>query len=121
VRAHSKADIEALEAIYAKLPKMRCKQKCQKACGPIFMSPLEWDRMILAAGERKGDASLVCPYLNKVGQCDAYSVRPLICRLWGTVRQMQCPHGCEPERWMSNTEARLLLREADQLSRRLGP
>jgi hypothetical protein len=32
---------DSLEAIYAKLPELRCQGKCQEACGPVFMSPAE--------------------------------------------------------------------------------
>jgi hypothetical protein len=34
-----------------------------------------------------------------------------ICRLWGVVPAMACPFGCQPDRWLSDREACLLLAE----------
>ncbi|HEV2379781.1 MAG TPA: hypothetical protein VG206_08280 [Terriglobia bacterium] len=64
--------------------------------------------------QRKLGPDLVCPYLV-AGQFFIYGVRPLICRLWGLVKAMRCPHGCEPEQWLSDEEARAMLARVIQL------
>ena len=79
-----------------------------------MMSKAEWDRMKQDVGERKG-VSLTCPYLNKWGLCDAYAVRPAICRLWGVVKKMACPWGCQPERWLTDAETYAILQRLDSL------
>lgn len=56
--------------------------------------------------------SLRCPFLVNEADCSVYPVRPLICHLWGTVRGvMECPHGCQPDRWLSVDEAWALLEQ----------
>jgi len=130
--------IEKLEALYALLPKVQCQRKCQRYCGPILMTRMEASRLeqkrgylnLVPAGEIAKRAYLptaalvvetcvgivpdpreqYCPFLGPfpLGQCMAYSIRPLVCRAWGTMNneQMRCPHGCVPERWLTNEEFR---------------
>lgn len=103
---------QALDALYATLPQLHCQQKCQECCGPIRMARLEWERIqtYLHNPPTRMD-SLICPLLDQtIGQCTVYAIRPLICRLWGMVRAMQCPHGCVPERWLREHEVKRLFR-----------
>lgn len=51
------------------------------------------------ADERYDDDPLTCAWLTAGGQCSTYETRPLVCRLFGAVRGMRCPHGCRPQRW----------------------
>jgi hypothetical protein len=45
-----------------------------------------------------------CPLLVE-GQCVGYHLRPLVCRAWGAVATMQCPHGCQPDQgWISELD-----------------
>ena len=109
------ADAERLlEALYATLPALDCRRKCQASCGPIFMSRVEWSRMCQAGGERH-TTTLDCPYLDKHGACSVYSVRPMICRLWGLVKAMACPWGCVPERWLTDEEGKAFLERAGMI------
>jgi Fe-S-cluster containining protein len=74
------------------------------------MTRLERDRIETHLGDKLVDhMDLACPVLNDAGRCSAYAVRPLICRLWGMVKMMRCPHGCEPSRWLTDDEAKSLL------------
>lgn len=95
---------DSLERIYRAVPAVDCKGLCSESCGPIDMSDGERER-IAAAGVRipppkelldtiidRGTSD--CPALVD-GRCSVYEVRPLICRLWGAVESMPCPHGCE--------------------------
>jgi Fe-S-cluster containining protein len=96
-----------LDAIYAEIPKIpACNGSCAVACGPITMTTGEWDRIKRAKGyEPKGHPDGMCPMLSPSGRCSVYTARPWICRIWGSVEEMRCPAGCEPERWLSQTEA----------------
>jgi len=60
--------------------------------------------------------NLTCPALVN-GLCSVYAVRPLICRLWGVVREMACPFGCKPERWLADREVKRMLREMQALNK----
>ncbi len=105
--------------LYARIPRIRCRRKCQASCGPIEAFPAERERFERMTGKPFPDPLAVlqsktpeCPYLNALGACDVYQNRPAICRLWGVVKAMRCPFGCEPERWLSDAEARAILLEA---------
>ncbi len=87
-----------------KFPYFECKQLCQEACGVVCWT--EAEEMVIAdwleAQGRKGRVgdlkTCVCPYLE-AGACSIYEVRPIICRLFGLVKdddRMICPHGCKP-------------------------
>jgi Fe-S-cluster containining protein len=43
--------------------------------------------------------------LSPTGKCTVYSVRPYICRLWGATKELACPQGCQPERWLTIAES----------------
>lgn len=107
----------ALDALYAELPRLDCKGLCQQSCGPIRMSRVEWDRIKRRVGSKaerlRADSS--CPMLSNAGHCTVYSIRPMICRLWGVAEDMPCPWGCRPERYLSQSEGFDLLRRAQEL------
>jgi hypothetical protein len=111
---------EPFALIYAAVPRIACQGKCQGACGPIAASRREMRHFEKQTGERFPDAvailksgDLSCPLLNPIGQCSVYRDRPLICRLWGVVEAMPCRFGCVPERMLSETESRALLKLAE--------
>lgn len=100
---------QELQALYERLPHVKCKQKCQAFCaGHLAMSLEEYDALCQAAGDTLPNSSLMrwgvaevqaipcCPLL-KNGRCTAYSVRPFICRAWAAVEGLRCPHGCQPD------------------------
>lgn len=110
-----------LAEIYAQIPALECKGLCQESCGPIGMSQAEARAIKDRVGARvdiKGEGrqvfimklpSLTCPLLNPDGKCSVYANRPAICRIWGNVRPMACPHGCKPKRWMTREESYAVL------------
>lgn len=77
---------------------MHCKGLCQMACGPVLMSRAEEVRIIERHGSlpEPGPLNFACSKLVD-GRCSIYADRPLVCRLFGMVRRMQCPFGCAPE------------------------
>lgn len=108
---------EQLAALYATLPRLECKRFCQEGCGPVLMSSLEWRRICDRLGYvPQARLDLRCPMLEEGGACSVYALRPIICRLWGLVPKLACPHGCVPERWLTDAEAYALLEEAEVIA-----
>jgi Fe-S-cluster containining protein len=111
------AVLRNLQKIYDSLPEIDCKKLCGKTnCGPapcvkieqrnIRESDLEVKRLpYYQIGEKD------CLYLSPQGTCEIYEARPLICRLFGVVdtKIMRCPHGCIPDRWLTEQEARAIM------------
>jgi len=95
-----------LRDLWAEIPKMKnCKGLCDNSCGPIGCSSVERELVEERTGKRLEAVApaMTCSML-KNGLCTAYSVRPTLCRLWGAVEGMKCPHGCEPERMLTDAE-----------------
>lgn len=49
------------------------------------------------AGGGDGAGGYRCPALGEDGSCRVHEVRPMVCRLWGAVASLPCPHGCTPD------------------------
>jgi hypothetical protein len=96
-----------LDALYAELPTIACQGKCWESCGPIPCTALEADRMHHHAGRRLNfdPVTGTCGYLTLEHRCGQYERRPLMCRMFGMVRGLPCPHGCQPSRWLTDGEA----------------
>ena len=89
----------ALDLVWALVPDAGCKGLCHQACGPVAMSESERDRLARRTGRMVEDAATVagsCPVLTPSGACGGYEARPTVCRLWGSVEGLPCPHGCVP-------------------------
>lgn len=105
-----------LKKIYEKIPKIECKKSCAASCSVIMMSDAEHKVIKNKTGispsfcEKTGSCNLL-----KENHCMAYDVRPLICRLFGVVEAMRCPHGCIPERFISDEEAEALIKATKEL------
>ena len=110
---------KALDALYAGLPIVPCRQLCQESCGVIVMSRVEWVRITRRLGYRpRGKTSLVCPML-KQGRCIVHAIRPMNCRLYGALhdQRMRCPYGCVPDRILSDEEFGMILATVERISR----
>lgn len=108
-----------MDALYARLPRIACQRRCQRACGPIVMARLEWQRITDHLGHTpEGNESLRCPMLAG-NHCNVYALRPLICRLYGLVDDplMRCHWGCIPDRWLSRVESYALMTEMERIAR----
>lgn len=114
----------ALEKIYARIPKIQCQRKCQNACGLIGGSPAEQSLVqSLTAGMRLGSVQIFpatkhprCAFLTaEDGDCSIYGLRPLMCRLFGVIHDLQCRHGCIPERWLDHSEVQEIIREVQNV------
>lgn len=109
-----------LDNLYESIPvTIKCKGLCVESCGPIAMTGDEFRRISEASNsEPTVDSKGTCSLLVG-GKCSVYSVRPLICRLFGLIKKMNCPYGCVPEpRWMTNEESYQLLRKIDKITGR---
>ena len=114
--------ITHLEELYATLPKIECQRKCNAACGPVVFASVEIAN-VQAAGHKLPVAqnhlihgSMTCSAL-KSGGCSIYEQRPGICRLYGLTKLLECPHGCKPERWLSEAESRKFLKSIEALKK----
>lgn len=113
----------SLEQIYAVIPDVGCKGLCHEACGPIMATEKEVKRArdagvdILAPARRILELRAVtaeiavCPALVE-RRCSIYDVRPLICRIYGATRSLQCEFGCRPQRWLTERESAYLVQQA---------
>jgi Fe-S-cluster containining protein len=70
------------------------------------MTKLERLRIVQTVnyGPRADPKTFKCNMLQDDGSCKVYDVRPYVCRIWGAVRAMQCPHGCRPDRFLTVNE-----------------
>lgn len=87
------------------------------------MTPRE-DARIRAAGvvitphrqalkQMQATGDFACDALAADGRCSVYDLRPLICRLWGTAKELACPYGCVPEGgWLTYAQTMELLNAA---------
>lgn len=106
-----------LEALYSQLPSLDCLGLCSESCHFIGMTTLEHSRIKRTSGHDIQWTDSPCPALNFMGRCDVYSMRPMICRLWGVVEDMPCHYGCKPSpRYLTREEGFSFLRRARELS-----
>lgn len=108
---------EALKQLFKAVPDVECKGLCAKVCGPIAMSAAE-EALILAKHGVVPEVSPVdhaCSALRD-GRCSIYEDRPLVCRVYGAVRELRCPYGCAPKGGLlPSREARKLLKRAEAI------
>jgi hypothetical protein len=111
-------------ALYARIPKIDCKQKCQAFCGAVVQlgAYAESERLAIEGAlrsahiTRSAGVELTCRALDPDGRCAIYDARPAICRFWGVTEGMECPHGCEPERRLSFGEMQEILTELEAIA-----
>lgn len=107
-RAKRRNSRKELQKLYKCIPDCKCKGLCTEACGPVPFSAMErlkvenkapngwvdWDHGTYMPRRVPAD-DLTCPFL-KDSKCSIYKDRPLICRIYGSVEDLQCGHGCKP-------------------------
>jgi len=105
-----------VETIWNRIPNVKCKGLCGQSCGPIMMSDVEEAIIRDKLGFLPDflPLSLTCP-MYELGGCSIYKIRPAICRLYGCVSQMCCPHGCQPDWPFLNSEGKAILHELENL------
>jgi hypothetical protein len=103
-----------LRELYAQMPTVKCKGLCSAICGGrIECSDLEREVIEARAGKAlTTDRRSVCTMLSPNGHCTVYGDRPMLCRLWGAVPQLPCPHGCEVQDPISDEQGFVLMLES---------
>jgi Fe-S-cluster containining protein len=106
----TKIEARKLQELYDQIPTFKCKDSCSDCCGPVATTRLEQMRAPKLATHLDrlqahlasnvinnviGNGCLDCPYSTPLG-CEVYADRPFLCRLFGTVPELACPHGCGP-------------------------
>ena len=115
---------EKLDKLYAEIPEIECKGLCHTTCGLIPLAPSEEARIVDRIGtvqrqrlidQALNTKSLTCPLL-KDNRCSVYDIRPLICRLYGTVKKMKCQYGCKPKvNYLPERKSRKLLAKLEKI------
>lgn len=107
-----------LDELYKSIPvTIQCQGLCQGSCGPIAMTEVEFVRI---SDNSKTTPSITedgtCTLLQG-GKCSVYSVRPVICRLWGMSEGMVCPFGCIPTpRYLTKQEGFRIIERANEIT-----
>lgn len=106
------SQLSLVKKIYASLPRIDCQGACADSCGPIAYSIAEAEIVRLSGGDPPTCGSGgMCSALSRKGKCRIYAARPLVCRLFGVVEAMRCPFGCQPDRFLSDSEVLELFRQ----------
>ncbi|MBC7779302.1 MAG: YkgJ family cysteine cluster protein [Proteobacteria bacterium] len=79
---------------YAQIPRFECIEGCTDCCGPVPWSAYELEQAQLAQPPVARPDN-VCEF-SLAGRCQIHAVRPLMCRLFGAVEDLRCPHGRGP-------------------------
>jgi hypothetical protein len=102
--------LRVLQEIYASIPSAGCKGLCADQCTTVPVFAFELEQLEAATGRKLptisggdeiggmllgSEIGAPCPLLV-LGRCSAYDHRPLICRAYGSVDGLRCPHGCRP-------------------------
>jgi Fe-S-cluster containining protein len=89
-----------LAKVYAQVPAVDCRGACWDTCTRFPVSRLENRRLWRETGREIEPPGMPphppCPLLTNLGQCSAYAIRPLICRVWGSSVLFPCNYGCVP-------------------------
>jgi len=92
--ADRQKDAKLHARLYKKLPSFECIEGCTDCCGPVPWTAFELARAGIDAPPAIADDRR-CPF-SLHGRCDIHDRRPFMCRLFGTVEDLKCPHGRGP-------------------------
>lgn len=95
--------------LYKKIPAFECIEGCTDCCGPVPWTAYELERAGLAAPPPERDDRRCVFSLG--GRCEIHDRRPFMCRLFGTVGDLKCPHGRGPLRLMHSEDGHQLVRK----------
>ena len=121
--------LRVLGEIWSAMPAIECKGLCWESCSTVPVFPVELELLQERAGHDLaitdlsyaggrvvglGEFAKPCPFLV-MRRCSAHDVRPVICRAFGVVEGLRCPHGCEPKKLISNEEQFRLFNRVENL------
>jgi uncharacterized protein len=93
-----------IRKIRGTVPKFGCIPGCSDCCGPVMWNRWEIEQLDFV----KDVLSPKCPYSSPSG-CEVYAHRPVVCRLFGAVEGMECPHGKRPAKRLSREDTKKLI------------
>lgn len=121
--------LRVLREVWTAMPSIECKGLCWQSCSTVPVFPIELELLEKHAGRELkvtalgyasgrvvglGELMEPCPFLV-LQRCTAHEVRPVICRAYGVVEGLRCPHGCEPKKLLSNDEQFRLFQRVEVL------
>ena len=119
--------INRLNKIYDLIPSFDCKH-CQKCSAPImwfkpeeinikeFIKKQELEYITWSDEEFKTN-KMKCPYLQH-NRCTIYPVRPMVCRLQGTITQLICPNNPHP--LLTKKHYQRIIHKLNELNKMIG-
>lgn len=114
--------LRQLDRLYSQLPVVHCQGRCAHSCGEVAVKPAELERILdrvgVVAAQEIRPHSCVCPFLAD-GRCSVYDIRPLMCRVWGSVERgvAHCPYDCRVEpRPLTTKQLISIVRRINQIS-----
>lgn len=120
------ARLARLTALYDRVPEIDCKGTCWDGCSRLPLTTLEQRRIRTETGiaiphtsEIPARGPFLCPALTMLKLCAVHTLRPLVCRLWGTWDLMPCNYNCMPAGGrLSVIEGYELMAQAEELDGR---
>ena len=105
----------ALKKLYKKIPEFSCVEGCNDCCGVVPVSPHEAKKLKITTNMTPVKLGTCdCIYSTSDG-CTAYDNRPFMCRLFGAVEDLPCPHGKKPNKMLTSQQGRRLSDEYRKL------
>lgn len=121
--------LRVLREVWDSMPSIECKGLCWESCSTVPVFPVELKLLTEHAGRELATTDLSyaggravglgefmkpCPFLV-MRRCTARDVRPTVCRAFGVVDGMQCPHGCKPTKFITNKQQFRLFARVESL------
>jgi len=99
-----------IKRLYKQIPSFECIPGCTSCCAFVYFSQWEWKR--IPEHKRKSTTYAECPYIDE-GGCSIYTLRPLVCRMFGAVNdtRMLCPYGRGPLVILTAGEGQSIMKE----------
>ncbi len=94
--------------LYADIPGFECIEGCTDCCGPVPWSTHELRQAGLTTPPQER-ADNACVF-SLAGSCGIHEARPLMCRLYGAVEDLRCPHGRGPLQLLSSEQGHEIVR-----------
>jgi len=109
------AEKTPIQKLYDRIPSFKCIEGCYDCCdNRVQFAPEEEER--IGKIDYTECSESLCPYV-KDGCCSVHENRGLICRLFGSSEMMPCPHGCKPEKLLTEEETKEIVHEYLRLSK----
>lgn len=113
---------ERHKKIYDMIPTFECIDGCTDCCGIVPFSGFEWEQLKPDEIKTKSFAEIIenpaCPFIEDGKHCGIYEKRPLMCRIYGTIENLKCPHDKKPLKFLTREQERYIMREYKRLTKK---